>query len=386
MADIEKIDSHWERTVEPSILEQYRGSERWKGVLKSVIDRIQDVENDAFDLSTILRFDGEDRPEGFRLDWIGSLVNVSRKVGEEDSDYFVRIKTTIGSDNIGTPDGIIGLAGDLSQSDVRDVHYFEESPATFFVYTPKGRQLSRRQVKSASPSGVLGAPAAAIVFADGKRMVGITGSNSSTSVDGGTSVVKTSKILCVAQDENIGKLNYLVIDGKPYKIGKMPDGRTWMLENLAYLVDGATYNTNRYAGTYGQEYIDSFGYMYTAEAAMNVSNSVPGWHVPTMDEWNALINAVGATYDTALPILGSSKTGYWNGRVCQDTYGFNALPGGYTDSGFGSVGTLGRYHALLKDRHIALWFNTNLSGKLATSDWAAGDTRKHSSIRLIKDA
>lgn len=179
---------------------------------------------------------------------------------------------------------------------------------------------------------------------------------------------------------------YLVVDGKQYKIGKMPDGRTWMLENLAYLVEGATYNNNQYAGTYGQAYIDTFGYMYTAVAANSISSSVPGWHVPSLSEWNALIAAVGATYDTALPILGSSKAEYWNGKVCQDTYGFNALPGGYTDSGFGSVGKLGRYHALLTNRHVALWFNPNNSGKLTTSEWSATDVRKHSSIRLIKDA
>lgn len=181
MGEIVRIDSHWEQTVEPSILEQYRGSEKWKGVLKSVIDKIQEVENDASELSTILRFDDGDHPSGYKLDWMGSLVNVARIAGESDDEYFIRIKTTIGADSAGTPDYVINLAGELSRSNYKvdpktgtkiydSVEYMEEVAATFFIYTPTGRQLLLRQVKSMSPAGVLGLPGAAIQFEDGSLM------------------------------------------------------------------------------------------------------------------------------------------------------------------------------------------------------------------------
>ncbi|MCQ2182956.1 MAG: hypothetical protein MJY89_06085 [Bacteroidales bacterium] len=179
MAEITKIDSHWNQTVEPSILDQYRDSDRWKGVLESVIKQIQTVEDDAFELSTILRFDDEaERPKGYKLDWFGSLVNVERIVGESDDEYFVRIKTTIVSDNAGTPDCIINLAGELSNSEYvvdgqtgikvyKSIVFFEETAAVFFIYTPKGSQLLRRQVKNMSPAGVLGVPAAAMTDGEG---------------------------------------------------------------------------------------------------------------------------------------------------------------------------------------------------------------------------
>lgn len=183
MGEIVKIDSHWEQTVEPSILEQYRGSERWKGVLKSVIEKIQEVEDDSFEMSTILRFDDEDHPSGYKLDWIGGLVNVSRIAGEGDDEYFIRIKTTIGADNAGTPDYVINLAGEISRSKYSvdpetglkvydSVEYLEEAPATFFIYTPSGSQLLLRQVRSMSPAGVLGLPAAALCFVDDGSAIG----------------------------------------------------------------------------------------------------------------------------------------------------------------------------------------------------------------------
>lgn len=212
-----KIDSLWDKVVVPRILEQYKYAENWKFCLKCVIDGLQKVENGSFAIARYFRVPTSfDEMSSENLEYVASLVNVFRKEGESDQQLFERFVLRISSTNSGTPDYVIFNA--VKMSGDSDPVYFEESPATFFVYTPKGRQLSRRQVKSASPAGVLGAPAASIVFADGKRMVGITGSNNRIAIEGrqvlidgvvvmDTPVVKTSKILCVAQDENIGKRN-----------------------------------------------------------------------------------------------------------------------------------------------------------------------------------
>ena len=59
----------------------------------------------------------------------------------------------------------------------------------------------------------------------------------------------------------------------------------WMAENLALDDggDGIIYNP------------DNGQYYYTWDAAMRVAKSIPGWHLPSAEEWNAAAEACGAT-------------------------------------------------------------------------------------------
>ena len=172
------VVSHWDETVVVSILEQYRDSEKWQGVLKGVIDRMQVGEDAANELVTMLDFVTA-MPTGYHLDWLAGLKNVKRLPGESDASLYTRFVDSLGRRNAGTPDAIIRGAAVLS-GDPKP-QYMDEADATFFVYTgPRpdgngsadggGHQLLRRQVKKLAPAGVLGLPGAAIQFCDGSLM------------------------------------------------------------------------------------------------------------------------------------------------------------------------------------------------------------------------
>ena len=59
----------------------------------------------------------------------------------------------------------------------------------------------------------------------------------------------------------------------------------WMQENLA-IDDGGD-------GIYYNK--DNNQYYYTWDAAMRIAKSLPGWHLPSAEEWNAAAEACGAT-------------------------------------------------------------------------------------------
>lgn len=166
-----KITDHWTETVSDYILEQYKEASNWKAILKSVIDKYSYLEGEIWKLAPILDFKCRvkgDRPTGALLDFIAGIMNVERKLGESDADFYSRFVLEIGSDNAGTPDNVIYNASILSGDPAPQ--YMDEAPATFFVYTPGGRQLKKKEVQKMAPSGVLGLPGAAIRFADGSVM------------------------------------------------------------------------------------------------------------------------------------------------------------------------------------------------------------------------
>ncbi|MBN2279952.1 MAG: gliding motility-associated C-terminal domain-containing protein [Candidatus Marinimicrobia bacterium] len=116
------------------------------------------------------------------------------------------------------------------------------------------------------------------------------------------------------------------VDGNVYKTVKIGD-YWWMAENLkvtrfrngSFIPEGqiSTYN--------GNNYIDTYGRLYTWDAAKDVQQLAPeGWHIPTISEVQQLLPYV----NTASGYLLKSTTGWENGGNGVDYYGFNALPGG----------------------------------------------------------
>lgn len=141
------------------------------------------------------------------------------------------------------------------------------------------------------------------------------------------------------------------IGGRVYRTVTI-GGATWLAENLDFKFSGceigpsgspstpaAWYYYNDEA-TYGIDGTRKCGLLYNWHAVKllndNRDSLIPGWHVSTSAEWDALANAVGGTgvAGTRLKAIdgavdGSWPTG-WNGT---DDYGFAAFPAGYQSSG-----------------------------------------------------
>jgi uncharacterized protein (TIGR02145 family) len=113
-------------------------------------------------------------------------------------------------------------------------------------------------------------------------------------------------------------------DGKTYKTVKLPDGKTWTAENLSYTPSSGTSWCWKSDAAMCQQY----GRLYDWDAAMAACPA--GWHLPTREEWKALVDAVGGMAVAGGKLKATSgwdPKGSKNGNGTDD-YGFSALPGG----------------------------------------------------------
>jgi uncharacterized protein (TIGR02145 family) len=109
-------------------------------------------------------------------------------------------------------------------------------------------------------------------------------------------------------------------DGKTYKTVKIGT-QTWMAENLNYAAKGSKCHENK------PENCQKYGRQYNWAAAKKACPS--GWHLPSNNEWDILVDFAGG--DMAGKNLKASS-GWNNSGNGTDAYGFAALPGGYSDS------------------------------------------------------
>ena len=140
-------------------------------------------------------------------------------------------------------------------------------------------------------------------------------------------------------------------DGTKYKT-VVVNGQTWMAENL-------NYTDNEYGESFcfndEDDFCELYGRLYTREAAMNspdcpsgeycylgsgpIQGICPdGWHIPTYDETETLINYIGKNESDWASAKG------WNlnffDDTPEDTYGLSFVPGGVHESkGFRSIDT-----------------------------------------------
>jgi uncharacterized protein (TIGR02145 family)/uncharacterized repeat protein (TIGR02543 family) len=137
-------------------------------------------------------------------------------------------------------------------------------------------------------------------------------------------------------------------DGKMYK--KVTIGtQVWMAENLNFDVPNVTSDVCK---DNSAENCAKYGRLYNWSTAMGIDpkyNSTyldgsdvkhqgvcpAGWHLPSHDEWSTLMDTVGGSSIAGRKL--KAQSGWYNcgpegsssSYVCEDAYGFAALPGGY---------------------------------------------------------
>ena len=118
-------------------------------------------------------------------------------------------------------------------------------------------------------------------------------------------------------------------DGKVYRTIKIGN-QVWMAENLNFKTDGS------YCYNDSAKYCTKYGRLYSWSAANKACPD--GWHLPTIDEFKTLFDAVGEQ-STAANNLKSASV--WNNDGNgKDDYSFTALPAGirYSKGNYKYVG------------------------------------------------
>ena len=187
------------------------------------------------------------------------------------------------------------------------------------------------------------------------------------------------------------------IGGRVYRTVTI-GGVTWLAENLDYKFSGcgiggggtpttpnAWYYNNDEA-TYGIDGVRKCGLLYNWYAVKllndNSSDLIPGWHVPTNDEWTALANAVGGTgvAGTRLKAANVDWVSSWGGT---DDYGFAVLPAGYYSGSFDFVGSFADFWTVTETGSYA-YYRCFDSGATMSQD--TNYKNYGYSVRLVKDS
>jgi uncharacterized protein (TIGR02145 family) len=115
-------------------------------------------------------------------------------------------------------------------------------------------------------------------------------------------------------------------DGKTYKTVKV-GGKTWMADNLNFAAEDSKCYENKDANC------AKYGRLYDWNTAKKACPA--GYHLPTDDEWTALVNYAGGENKAGKKL--KSKAGWTDNGNGMDDYGWSALPGGVGNSGGGFI-------------------------------------------------
>jgi len=176
----------------------------------------------------------------------------------------------------------------------------------------------------------------------------------------------------LARNENIESKDEFFTDprdNKKYRIVTIGN-QTWLAENMNWESVGVWFENKKSNGK-------KYGRLYTWEEAMKVAPT--GWHLPTDEEWTALMDYVGGAKNAATIL----KSDDWNGS---DEFGFSALPGGFLDhdGDFGTTGSYGNWwSATEKDSENAYLQNMYNDDAKVHKNYNYKD--QSLSVRLIKD-
>lgn len=193
------------------------------------------------------------------------------------------------------------------------------------------------------------------------------------------------------------------IGGRVYRTVTI-GGATWLAENLDFKFSGceigpsgspstpAAWYYNNDESIYGIDGTRKCGLLYNWYACqfLNADRSklVPGWHVPTFDEWDALANAVGGTgvAGTRLKAIDGAADGSWpTGWNGTDDYGFAAFPAGRWYSGsFDNLGINAFFWTANEYDYSSAYRRGFDTGASMGSDYT--EKTRALSVRLVKDS
>ena len=169
----------------------------------------------------------------------------------------------------------------------------------------------------------------------------------------------------------------------PLPTGIVIGNYTWATTNLEYddggegitIIDNVTSNGVN-MGTQ---------YYYTWEAAVRIASKIPGWHLPSLEEFNSLVSYCGGSTVAGGKL--KSTTGWKNNGNGTNDYDFNGLPVGLYDK---------RLNALVSVGFYGLWRTSNESNNDSSTIFALVNYQNTStitsyskgdkiSVRLVKD-
>lgn len=194
------------------------------------------------------------------------------------------------------------------------------------------------------------------------------------------------------------------IGGRVYRTVTI-GGATWLAENLDYKFSGvdvapsgspstpAAWYYNNDEATYGIDGARKCGLLYNWHAVKllndNKSELIPGWHVPTTAELDALANAVGGTgvAGTRLKALDGAADGSWpTGWNGADEFGFAAFPAGARYSGsFNHLGRNANFWTATEGSSTNAYYRYFDTGASMNSN-SYNKTSSAFSVRLVKDS
>lgn len=153
--------------------------------------------------------------------------------------------------------------------------------------------------------------------------------------------------------------------------------QTWISKNLA--IDDGQSGIYTQTVNYGQGNVTE--YYYTWDAAVRLAASIDGFHLPSMDEFRALLTAVGGS-STAGTMLKSTYG--WTAGNGTDNYGFSAFPAGtYYEGTYYDTGSYASFWSSgsSSDTGYILNFETDAKGYTNGGSYKTAGC----SVRLIQD-
>ena len=188
------------------------------------------------------------------------------------------------------------------------------------------------------------------------------------------------------------------IEGNSYKTIQI-GGQTWMADNLrtTTLSDGTTMdivtdatgwsNLTTPGVAWYSNNSDVYGALYNWNAVNTDKLCPDGWHVPSDNEWNTLIEYLGGEAVAGVK-LKEAGISHWlsPNPVTANESGFTALPGGFRNSngGYGNVNRYGYWWSSTERSSADAWTRSVYYG-YSNADRSSSSKKSGLAVRCIKD-